>query len=210
MTEWRPQIYDMIGILFVGAIASFIIFFLLPISRELLFMELSSVARGLVLVVLAYTLGFLVQHTSRVLLPKQWKNSRIKESTWYSAFSEQERTAIITAVKEFYDLPDVPFTSLEHLCISPVYDRLAKRDIFVAIADYNRSMSFLAFLSGIILLVLMVINPEFREFQYYAFLVLSVIACLVFGNAYILYTRLGVIVTYSSFLSWWKEKCLRR
>lgn len=205
MNDCKLPFYDVITHLFIGGAFVIIIYLLTPIEGQLT--NLGIVSHGSALVILSYTAGQCIHGIGRILINTipRYRNSNLKRQVWSQSISEEERKAFEYAIVSYYRFKKIPDRNLEGLCISPIDQRTSKRDTFVAVANYNRSMATLIFL---LMLGFVGYAIILRTHAWKVAIVVgpALLLCYIFLESYAAFVKYSSIVAYTSFLSWWSEK----
>lgn len=203
LNSLKLDVYDFVATIFIGVLLIIPTYKLCPNYIK----DFNSFMNGLILLIFSYISGRFIQQISRMLLNKinKYSGDTIRNQVW-SSLSTIEQEKIKEAIKAFYGFDTIPNTSLESLCISPVIDKMGKRDAFVAIADFNRSMALITFICALYALIKAI---TVVKVIYFLVSVCMLGATFVFLEGYRLYTMFGPFIIYHTFLSWWREQILR-
>jgi hypothetical protein len=211
------QIYDFIGIIIPGGVVVFTIKMMNPDLFTIITKETGFYI--IFFIVTSFIFGHLIQDISRSYFLKvirwlkfgNYSSSKIKASVFDNMPNELQNN-IEQALREFYNLTQVKGDMLESLCYSPVYDRMINRNTFVALADFQRSLSFLSFSGTILTLICYVYNiidkGNWIDLPLFSIIILLSFACFQFLKGYITFTKIGAQIVIQSFFSWWREKTI--
>lgn len=193
--DWKSEVYDVLGIEFVGLTAAMLYAHISTLRLPSMLSETGTI--GLLFwLVTAYGIGHALRGLSGLLFGLFCKGPA--ERAW-AFLSSGERQGILAGLRELYGFADVPVNRVEPLCIGAAQGRMSKRDVFLAVADYCRSMTLVVVLAG----ALLVARPAPGPSTSGCLLALGVLA-FIFTHGYLTYSRYAALVAYGGFLAWWR------
>jgi hypothetical protein len=218
------QIYDFIAVLFPGVLL------LAIVKREApwlpLWNDAMQVGTLAVLLVIGYVAGQLLAQIARTLESEpmtRWILHFGRSSGRGKAaldgrktklrFTNEMSESILEALSAFYGRPVHPNDpELFNLAFSPVQDKMAKRDVFLALANMMRSLSVLGLFYAIYLAGEMLLGLLLGwEFEYYSIhlLVLGLVMFFLFRSGYQEYDSIAEKIPFLAFLAWYRQQRMK-
>jgi hypothetical protein len=213
------QIYDFIAVLFPATI-------LLTILRAeqpglALWQQSYQFGNLAVLLVIAYIVGQFLTILSGLI--ERWSITRwlfFKKKVMLTAgkmmlngrkspvvIPVKVGESILEALSDLYGFPvEKDEEGIFDLVYAPVHDRMAKRDMFLALANMMRTLVVLAVLVVLYYhAILFIVGPKSMGYSY-LYVLIAVIAFFVFRKGYDNFKRHSEAIPYSAFLAWYKQQ----
>lgn len=216
------QIYDFIAVLFPSIV---LISFIQRQHPEVaVWQDAGQVGTIAVLVVVAYIGGQLLTTLAGMLERVKWMNwffiIEKKVGAGQVAFQSRTTTVIMSqkkaqAVKEAFEKVygyDMDITSSENFAMvySVVHDRMAKRDMFLALANMMRTTLMLAYAFLFYYLVKMLILKSFWITPHAAFVAFDFCLIYLFRQSYSKFKSFSDSIPFDAFLAWYKQQTLKK
>ncbi|QNR65265.1 hypothetical protein IAQ67_15235 [Paenibacillus peoriae] len=216
------QIYDFIAVLFPGIV---LISFIQSQHPEVaVWQDAGQVGTIAVIVVVAYIGGQLLTTLSGMLERVKWikwffigekqvggDQIAFQSRTTTVIMSQKKAEAVKEAFKNVYGY-DMDITSSENfgMIYSIVHDRMAKRDMFLAIANMMRTTLMLAFAFLFYYLAKMLILQSVFITPHVAFIVFDFCLIFLFRQSYSKFKSFSDSIPFDSFLAWYKQQTLKK
>lgn len=216
------QIYDFIAVLFPA------ILLMTFIQRHhpdiVVWQGAGQVGTITVLVVFAYIGGQLLATLSGMLERVKWlnkffiiKNRPLNNQVVFQSrtttviMSRRKAAAVKQAFKNVYGYEmDVSSSENFGMIYSIVHDRMAKRDMFLALANMMRTTLMLAFAYIIYYVMKMILFQSLWITPHIAFIPLDIVLIFLFRQSYNKFKSFSDSIPFDSFLAWYKQQTLRK
>jgi hypothetical protein len=187
-SKLKPDVYDLLGLLFPGLIAIFEGWILLRgwTSFQAAILQVSGTGLTLLLL-MAFGLGNIVQELGDIAI-KTVKGKRYfrqaRDKFWMKAESQLVREAIQKDLGQEISSVDLAFD----YCLTKLKDRFIKRDVFVATSDLCRSLVILS-----VLAVIPATRVAFHDIHpvYKSFVAFGILALLLLTIALLAWKRMA-------------------
>lgn len=216
------QIYDFIAVLFPAVL---LISFIQRQHPEIVvWQDAGQVGSIAVLIVFAYIGGQLLTTLSGILERLKWidrlflirKKARNGQVTFQSRttsviMSRKKADAVKKAFKNVYGY-DMDTTSSENfgMIYSIVHDRMAKRDMFLALANMMRTTLMLAFIFLFYYVVKMLLLNSLFITPHVAYVAYDLCLIVLFRQSYNKFKSFSDSIPFDSFLAWYKQQTLKK
>ncbi|ARU62847.1 hypothetical protein CBW65_19100 [Tumebacillus avium] len=220
------QIYDFIAVIFPAAMLLAILRTEIPSLP--IWQQSYQIGNLAIMLIVSYILGQVIQLIARVLEKNKYtkwlfyRKERVPspEEIELGArkskviLARKQAQAILTGLSEFYGFPvAADEKGLFELVYAPVHDRLAKRDVFLALSNMMRALAMISFMYGFYLVVKIVISLCWGwqpiTFEYW-FLGISILSYFAFRKGYLDNKNFSEAIPYGAFLAWYQQQKLSK
>lgn len=218
------QIYDFIAVIFPATMLLAILRTEIPSLP--IWQQSYQVGNLAIMLVVAYIFGQVIQLIARWLEKNKYTKWLFYRKALVPGSEEielgarkskviiarKQAQAILTGLSELYGFPvAADEKGLFELVYAPVHDRLAKRDVFLALSNMMRALAMISFMYGLFLVVKIVLSlcwgwqPITYEFW---FLGTSFLSYFTFRKGYLDNKNLSEVIPYGAFLAWYQQQKL--